>query len=55
VKFYTCESCGFVFTRTGEWEICPDCNKKTVRIATDEEVAKVTEKLTTTSKGEANN
>lgn len=34
---YTCESCHFTFSRVGECEQCPDCGKKAVREATEEE------------------
>ncbi len=37
-KYYTCINCGFIFTRTGDCEQCPDCGKKHVREATKEEI-----------------
>ena len=55
MKFYTCEKCGFVFTRTGECDTCPSCDEKSVRNATDKEAAELTAKLKMTSKNEANN
>ena len=27
-KIYVCDNCGFLFTRTGECDQCPDCGKK---------------------------
>lgn len=36
-KVYVCDNCGFMFTRTGECEQCPDCGKKMVRDASPEE------------------
>lgn len=27
-KYYTCTNCGFIFTRTGDCDQCPDCGKK---------------------------
>lgn len=35
---YTCEACHFTFTRIGECEKCPDCGKRAVREATEEEI-----------------
>ena len=29
---YACDKCGFVFTRTGEIETCPDCSKQDIRL-----------------------
>lgn len=37
-KIYTCKNCGFIFTRVGECEQCPDCGKYTVRTANEEEI-----------------
>lgn len=37
-KIYTCKNCGFIFTRVGECEQCPDCGKHTVRTANEEEI-----------------
>ena len=37
VKIYACDNCGFVFSRTGECNQCPDCGKITIRFATDKE------------------
>lgn len=37
-KVYTCKNCGFVFSRIGECEQCPDCGKYTVRFANEEEI-----------------
>jgi uncharacterized Zn finger protein (UPF0148 family) len=34
---YVCESCRFVFERTGEIFLCPDCGKPDIREAFDEE------------------
>lgn len=35
---YTCEACHFTFTRVGECEQCPDCGKKAIREATEDEI-----------------
>ena len=32
-----CETCRFVFERTGEVDFCPDCGKPSIRKATSEE------------------
>lgn len=37
-KYYTCTNCGFIFTRTGDCDQCPDCGKKMVREATPDEI-----------------
>lgn len=37
-KIYSCKNCGFIFTRVGECDQCPDCGKYTVRLANDEEI-----------------
>ena len=37
-KYYTCTNCGFIFTRTGDCDHCPDCGKKMVREATPDEI-----------------
>lgn len=34
---YACDSCKFVFERVGEVDRCPDCGKKTIREADNEE------------------
>lgn len=34
---YTCNSCRFTFSRTGNVESCPDCGKLSIREATDKE------------------
>ena len=31
-------NCGFIFTRTGDCDQCPDCGKKMVREATPDEI-----------------
>ena len=36
-KIYVCDNCGFLFTRTGECDQCPDCGKKMVCDALPEE------------------
>lgn len=35
---YTCEACHFTFARVGECEQCPDCGKKAIREATEDEI-----------------
>lgn len=34
---FTCDNCGFIFSRTTETEQCPDCGKFAVRPATEDE------------------
>ena len=34
---YCCDTCRFVFERTGTFETCPDCGKPSVREATTDE------------------
>lgn len=34
---YACDSCKFVFEHVGEVDRCPDCGKKTIREAGNEE------------------
>lgn len=34
---YACDSCKFVFEHVGEEDRCPDCGKKTIREAGNEE------------------
>ena len=34
---YTCNICHFTFERIGEIDQCPDCGKKNIREANDEE------------------
>lgn len=38
--WYKClnSNCGFVFTRTGKCDKCPDCGKETLREATQNEI-----------------
>lgn len=37
-KIYSCKNCGFIFTRVGECDQCPDCGKYTVRLANEKEI-----------------
>ncbi|MDR2089802.1 MAG: hypothetical protein LBP73_10685 [Clostridiales Family XIII bacterium] len=34
---YVCDSCRFVFERTGETDACPDCGKPDIREASEAE------------------
>ena len=34
---YCCDHCCFVFSRAGAVEVCPNCDKSAVRIATKKE------------------
>lgn len=36
---FTCDNCGFIFSRTEETDQCPDCGKHTVRPANEAEQA----------------
>lgn len=38
VKIYTCDHCGFLFSRAGECDQCPDCGKKAIRFANPDEI-----------------
>lgn len=37
-KIYSCKNCGFIFTRVGECDQCPDCGKYAIRLANEEEI-----------------
>ncbi len=37
-NYYTCENCGFIFTKPGECDQCPDCGKRQVRKSTAKEI-----------------
>jgi len=36
-KVYICDSCRFLFERAGEVDRCPDCGKKNIRSADEQE------------------
>lgn len=44
---YKClnENCGFVFTRSGECDKCPDCVKEFLRKATPDEIEEQTNNI----------
>ena len=44
-KIYACDNCGFLFTRSGECEQCPDCGKRQVRLANSKEKDELLERL----------
>ncbi len=44
-KIYACDNCGFLFTRSGECEQCPDCGKRQVRFANSKEKEELLERL----------
>lgn len=39
VTVYACENCGFLFSRVSECDQCPDCGKKLIRKANEDEIA----------------
>lgn len=42
---YCCEKCGFRFSRSGEVEVCPNCDSLRIRFADKNEKAKYEKKL----------
>jgi Zn-finger protein len=42
---YTCEDCGFIFSRMGEVKECPSCEKIHIRSATSKETKRLLEIL----------
>ncbi|MFV0516627.1 MAG: hypothetical protein ACK5MV_04460 [Aminipila sp.] len=44
---YTCEDCNFTFSRVGEVDSCPFCEKKQVRAATQQEAEQVMQLMET--------
>ncbi len=42
---YICKNCKFLFERVGETELCPDCGKKTVQEANEQEKAEYKERI----------
>jgi predicted RNA-binding Zn-ribbon protein involved in translation (DUF1610 family) len=50
---YVCESCRFVFERTGVADDCPDCGKPDIREASEEECAAYLESRAAVGRGGA--
>lgn len=36
-QIYVCDTCHFLFERSGEIDRCPDCGKQTIRLAAEAE------------------
>ena len=49
---YCCEDCGFLFSRVGEVDRCPFCEKDHFRPATEEEMQRLLEVLQQRKAGE---
>lgn len=49
---FTCDNCGFIFSRTTETEQCPDCGKFAVRPATEDERKEFEHRMTELSESE---
>lgn len=49
---YTCDNCGFIFSRSTETEQCPDCGKFAVRPADEDEQKEFEHRMTELSESE---
>ena len=49
---FTCDNCGFIFSRSEETEQCPDCGKYEVRPANEEEQKEFAERMAELSRSE---
>ena len=49
---FTCDNCGFIFSRSEETEQCPDCGKYEVRPANEEEQAEFAQRMAELSRSE---
>ncbi len=49
---YTCDNCGFIFSRSEETEQCPDCGKYEVRPANEEEQKEFAQRMAELSESE---
>lgn len=49
---FTCDNCGFIFSRSEETEQCPDCGKYEVRPANEEEQKEFAQRMAELSRSE---
>ena len=49
---FTCDNCGFIFSRSEEAEQCPDCGKYEVRPANEEEQEEFAQRMAELSRSE---
>ena len=49
---FTCDNCGFIFSRSEETEQCPDCGKYEVRPANEEEQEEFAQRMAELSRSE---
>lgn len=49
---FTCDNCGFIFSRSEETEQCPDCGKHLVRSANEEEQEEFAQRMAELSRSE---
>lgn len=49
---FTCDNCGFIFSRTGETDQCPDCGKHMVRPANEVEQEEFAARMAELSRSE---
>lgn len=49
---FTCDNCGFIFSRTDETDQCPDCGKHMVRPANETEQDEFKTRMTELTRGE---
>ena len=49
---FTCDNCGFIFSRSEETEQCPDCGKYEVRPANEEEQKEFAQRMAELSESE---
>ena len=49
---FTCDNCGFIFSRSEETEQCPDCGKYEVRPASEEEQQEFAQRMAELSRSE---
>lgn len=49
---FTCDNCGFIFSRSEETEQCPDCGKYEVRPANEEEQVEFAQRMAELSRSE---
>lgn len=52
IMIFTCDNCGFIFSRSEETEQCPDCGKYEVRPANESEQEEFAERMAELSRSE---
>lgn len=52
IMIFTCDNCGFIFSRSEETEQCPDCGKYEVRPANETEQEEFSERMAELSRSE---